>query len=343
MNYYNLFIGNNHNDLKAAESDAAEVQEFFHRLGYDNENNSIILTGENATRTNIMKGIENLSHFDESDDFDLLIFYLAGHLMIDHRANKTVKSENIIFIPNGFQAEHPVTTGVPLPNMLDRVFHSEARQKIIILDSCHSGSGIENLPLGPWQKPEEANEVLIFASSFPEAVSREIEYTEDVYRGKFTSSILDYLNQNLEDDQVFLHDMIGQMQDDISMDGCYASQSAISSRVPIRVLKELTHTDTLLIRNYLENSLRVQKVFRSLCKFFGCAGAISLSSASGNTLSGMVNFSSFCKLMRETDETVELCQKSDKALLDKSKSTRGFALQKCEAGLFDFAGLRDVP
>lgn len=128
-----LVVGIDHYDelscLYGCVNDAYSVKSVLERHGDGSLNFSVILmtaTGEPSriTRKDLKNKVQELF----SDDSDIALFYFAGHGYIESAGGYLISSD----CTDG-------DDGFPLDELLNIANASKARNKIIILDSCHSG------------------------------------------------------------------------------------------------------------------------------------------------------------------------------------------------------------
>jgi eukaryotic-like serine/threonine-protein kinase len=103
-------------------------------------NQSLLLTDANQVR--MQEGIGSLLERIPADG--KLVIYFAGHAWQD--ADKTV-----YLAPKEFNKEQAAATGVSLQWLVDRMEQCKAKEKVLLLDACNSGPGID-----PQKEPSTA-------------------------------------------------------------------------------------------------------------------------------------------------------------------------------------------
>lgn len=116
-------------DLRFAEKDASELVALFRKNAGNRKVEVFQLTNENATRENILALSQNLeaTHID-----DQVIIYFAGHGMYDTDYNYILATHDIDF-------SDPAARGLSYNQLLGLLDGIPARNKLLLLDACHSG------------------------------------------------------------------------------------------------------------------------------------------------------------------------------------------------------------
>ena len=113
--------------------DAALVKSYLKVLGYP-ERNIDVMTDEKATRTDIEKSLEAwLPNRTKKDS--TVIVYFSGH-----GAPEPSTGEAYI-VPYDGDPNYLSVTGYPLKRLYERLGKLEAKEIIVVLDSCFSGAG----------------------------------------------------------------------------------------------------------------------------------------------------------------------------------------------------------
>lgn len=175
-----LIIGINYykevSDLNGCVNDAYNVKNVLERnadgtLNFD-INLMTAIDEETSITKNILKdNIENLF----SDDPEIALFYYSGHGYIESTGGYLVTSE----CRRGDE-------GLDLNKLMNIVNNSKAKNKIIILDSCHSGE-LGNL------KYNDSLSVLSEGTTILTACSKEQYAIESENTGVFTNLLVDAL------------------------------------------------------------------------------------------------------------------------------------------------------
>ncbi len=163
--------------LYGCVDDAHAVKAILERHGDGSVNFDVQLftgtgTSDTVSRSQIKDYVEKLF----SDDSEIAIFYFAGHGHIESTGGYLLAS-------NSKRGDE----GVSLTEILALANKSKARNKIIILDSCHSG--IAGTP------PTSGNNSVLAEGITILTASTEDQYaTEENGRGVFTTLFVDALN-----------------------------------------------------------------------------------------------------------------------------------------------------
>ena len=135
-----------------------------------------LLTGEEATRTAILAGLETLARQAEADA--TVIVYFSGH----GYEVKSSMGRSYFILPHGHDVENLAETAVSGQELTTRLQAIPAQKLLLLLDCCHAG-GLDNvkapgLQLTKSPLPPEAQQVLaqgngrvIIASSRAEELS----------------------------------------------------------------------------------------------------------------------------------------------------------------------------
>lgn len=136
-NAYTVVIGiENYRSIPKSDysrSDATLVKAYLKALGFQ-ERNIEFLTDEKATRTDIEKSLEAWLPNRAKKDSTVIV-YFSGH-----GAPEPAKGEAYLVPYDGDPNYLPVT-GYPLKRLYASLGKLEAREIIVVLDSCFSGSG----------------------------------------------------------------------------------------------------------------------------------------------------------------------------------------------------------
>jgi len=172
INYYE-----NAPSLYGCVDDAHAVNAVLGRHGDGSINFDVqLFTGTGPTdlvpRSQLKDYIEKLF----SDDSDIALFYFAGHGYIESTGGYLLASDS-----------RRGDEGVSLAEVLVLANESKAKNKIIILDSCHSG--IAGTPPAPSNNAVIAEGMTILTASTKDQYA-----TEENGRGVFTSLLVDAMN-----------------------------------------------------------------------------------------------------------------------------------------------------
>ena len=136
-NVYAVVIGiENYRSLPKSDysrSDAILVKAYLKALGFQ-ERNIEFLTDEKATRTDIEKSLEAWLPNRAKKDSTVIV-YFSGH------GAPEPASGNAYLVPYDGDPNYLPVTGYPLKRLYASLGKLEAREIIVVLDSCFSGSG----------------------------------------------------------------------------------------------------------------------------------------------------------------------------------------------------------
>lgn len=176
-----LIVGINYyehgSSLYGCVDDAHAVKAILERHGDGSVNFDVqLFTGTGATDAVSRGQIKDYVKKLFSDDSEIALFYFAGHGHIESSGGYLLASDS----KRGDE-------GVSLTEILALANESKARNKIIVLDSCHSG--IAGTP------PTSSNNAVLAEGITILTASTEDQYaTEENGRGVFTTLFVDALN-----------------------------------------------------------------------------------------------------------------------------------------------------
>ena len=116
-----------------ADRDAEAVKNYLLALGYP-ERNIVLLTGDHATRTGLVKEIESWLP-ENVDAKSTVFFYYSGHGAPD------VESGAAYLVPWDGDPEYLSDTAYPLSRLYKELGALPAKHVVVALDSCFSGAG----------------------------------------------------------------------------------------------------------------------------------------------------------------------------------------------------------
>lgn len=175
-----------------AERDAKAVRAHLLALGYL-ERNVILLTGAQATKTGIEKYIESWLPRNIRDSSKVFI-YFSGHGAPDPGSHQAYLA------PWDADAKFLETTGYPIKRLYEKLNALKARQVLVAMDSCFSGSGGRSV-LAKGARPlvnsvdmgnAEIGKVVVLAAAGPDEITGTAEGQE---HGLFTYYLLKRLNE----------------------------------------------------------------------------------------------------------------------------------------------------
>lgn len=116
-------------NLKYAAKDAKDIAAAFQKYGAGKTATLVLTDGE----------IRDASALEKVREFlrpawlmDRVILYVAGHGMLDEKLD-------YYYAPAGFDREDPAGSGISLDSLKDCLKGTRAQQRLLLLDTCHSG------------------------------------------------------------------------------------------------------------------------------------------------------------------------------------------------------------
>ncbi|ERN41594.1 uncharacterized protein containing caspase domain protein [Rubidibacter lacunae KORDI 51-2] len=176
-----LVIGINYyehsSSLSGCANDAHAVKSVLERHGDGSVNFDVqLFTGTDSSNAVTRRQVKDYIGRLFSDDSEIALFYFAGHGHIESIGGYLLTSDS-----------RSGDEGVSLTEILALANESRARNKIIILDSCHSG--IAGIP------PTSGNNAVLAEGITILTASTQDQYaTEENGRGVFTTLLVDALN-----------------------------------------------------------------------------------------------------------------------------------------------------
>lgn len=116
-----------------AERDALAVRDHLLAMGYP-QRNIILLTGNKATKTGLMKNIETWLPRNTTENSSVF-FYYSGHGAPD------VKSGQAFLVPWDGDPQFLEDTAYPIKRLYEKLGALKAKRVIVAMDSCFSGAG----------------------------------------------------------------------------------------------------------------------------------------------------------------------------------------------------------
>jgi hypothetical protein len=195
-NDFALIIGiEKYDDLPAAlyaERDAATAADFVRALGVP-ARNVVTLTGSHATRSSMVKQLENWLA-KNTDDSSTVYFYFSGHGAPDPATGQAY------LVPFDGDPQYLAETAYPLKRLYEKLHSLKSKRTIVMIDSCFSGAGgrsvltkgarplVNNVDIG--LSGIDGKTAVLTASG-----ANQISGTNDEYRhGLFTYYLLTGLN-----------------------------------------------------------------------------------------------------------------------------------------------------
>jgi WD40 repeat protein len=116
-------------NLRYADKDAMDVARLFQKNKQFNHKYQLSLINEEVVLENLPK-IDSL--LAQSKIQDAVIFFIAGHGVLDANFNYYLAAYDMDFL-------HPEVRGIPYERISESFKNVKARNKVILLDACHSG------------------------------------------------------------------------------------------------------------------------------------------------------------------------------------------------------------
>jgi WD40 repeat protein len=116
-----------------SKSDALIVKDYLRALGFQ-ERNIELITDEKATKSSIEKSIEAWLPNRIKKDSRVIVFY-SGH------GAPEPKTGDAYIVPFDGDPNYLEVTGYPLKRLYDRLGRLQAKEVVVLLDSCFSGAG----------------------------------------------------------------------------------------------------------------------------------------------------------------------------------------------------------
>lgn len=166
--------------LYGCVNDAVRIESTLTKNGDGSPNFHIVTILDNATRTNLREAIEALFEGDN----DIALFYFSGHGLVKSTGGYIVTTD----------AER-YDEGISMDDILKIANQSKARDKVIILDCCHSGAfGSSSFGSGENKLAQLCDGLTVLTAS------RSTEYSVEINgSGVFTSLLLDALEGGAAD------------------------------------------------------------------------------------------------------------------------------------------------
>lgn len=117
------------NELKGCVEDIEQVKKVLERNGDKNPNFGIKMLPNVQTSEEVMEAVEKLF----ADDIETALLYFSGHGYINSTGAEIV-------MPQDIATRGQYYTGIQMTTIMEIVNKSKARNKIVILDCCHSGN-----------------------------------------------------------------------------------------------------------------------------------------------------------------------------------------------------------
>mgnify|MGYP001610489349 CR=1 FL=1 len=120
-------------EAQFAERDAGAVREHLLALGYPSRN-VVLLAGQRASRAGLAKTLETWLP-NQVKASSKVLFYYSGHGAPDPRAG------DAYLVPSDGDPQYLKDTAYPLARLYQKLGGLKARQVVVVLDACFSGTG----------------------------------------------------------------------------------------------------------------------------------------------------------------------------------------------------------
>lgn len=117
-------------NLQYAAKDAGDIAEAFRRY-YHGVTEVLLLRDAEVQDAGVLQQVKDF--VAQAAPQDRVVMYCAGHGMLDEQLD-------YYYAPAAFDAEQVAATGIPMESFLDTLETSSARSRLLLLDTCHSGS-----------------------------------------------------------------------------------------------------------------------------------------------------------------------------------------------------------
>jgi len=123
--------------LNYCENDAKIIHDKYSQFDFAYKK---LLLNKDATRTEILKAIKDLSDNTRNDDY--VIFNFAGHGFTTAIESQDIKANNSFICPSDFESGYEELTSISLEDLKNILNQIKSISKLIIFDSCHSGGAL---------------------------------------------------------------------------------------------------------------------------------------------------------------------------------------------------------
>lgn len=152
-------------DLQYAAKDARDLTAAFAKFG-SGEVKTLVLTDKEVADAGVLEKVK--SFLAESSLNDRVVLYLAGHGMLDDKLEYH-------YAPASFDEERVSETGISMESLVAALQGIPARERLLLLDTCHSGqlgeAGEEQLAAAAVQLPHGVRAVQSRGMKVRKAVS----------------------------------------------------------------------------------------------------------------------------------------------------------------------------
>ena len=117
-------------NLEYAAKDAGDIAEAFRRY-YDGETEVLLLRDAEVDGAVVTDKVKDFLAQAQAQDH--VVMYCAGHGMLDDNLEYH-------YAPHNFNSDSIATTGIAMDSLLDVLESTPARNRLLLLDTCHSGT-----------------------------------------------------------------------------------------------------------------------------------------------------------------------------------------------------------
>ncbi|MCZ7399221.1 MAG: caspase family protein [Candidatus Methanoperedens sp.] len=188
--------------LNYCVNDAKIIHDKYSQFNCEYQN---LLLDQNATRTDILKGIADIER--KARDEDYVIFNFAGHGFTTASDPQTISSNNSFICPYDFEADYWEQTAINLSTLNVAINQIKANSKLIIFDACHSGGALRRkLPDSKLREIKIDKLIDIIGrnkgTGFLTACDSDEEAQEDeeIQHGVFTHNLINTLEETNSED-----------------------------------------------------------------------------------------------------------------------------------------------
>lgn len=118
-------------NLQYAAKDATDLAAAFEKYGTGEKKHVLLLTDGQVQDKGCLERVKGFLQSATVDD--RVVFYCAGHGLLDEKLD-------YYYAPAGIDPEHVAETGISMKDLQAALEETPARERLLLLDTCHSGS-----------------------------------------------------------------------------------------------------------------------------------------------------------------------------------------------------------
>ena len=118
-------------NLQYAAKDAKDLAAAFEKYGAGEKKHVLLLTDEQVQDKGCLERIKGF--LQSATVEDRVVFYCAGHGLLDEKLD-------YYYAPAGIDPENVAGTGISMKDLQAAIAETPARERLLLLDTCHSGS-----------------------------------------------------------------------------------------------------------------------------------------------------------------------------------------------------------